>query len=914
MEIILILLTLVVLTLSACLWLVFILKKRNRSASRQDLRKQADWAWEIINTMGQGLVVTDTQARFEFVNPAYARLTGYTPQQLQNLTVFDLTPPQEQNLVDQALEKRQSGLSTTYEKLLLRPDGTTMPVTITGRPRRHKGQIIGSVSVITELTEQKKTEQTLREQKDLLSALHQTSLDLMNRLELDDLLAAIIERAGTLIGTSHGFISLVDSDGKTIRGQVGVGHFAQCAFRSFLPGEGLAGLVWQTGQPIAITDYQSWPGRAETSIMAEARAVLCVPLLTDSKLVGVLGLAYLEEGRTFSSKDLDMLGQFARLAAISLDNARLYTVAQRRLSELTTIQEIARAISSNLGLEGIFETVVRQISLAFGYQMVSIYLLDEEGLKLQAYVGYDRVKSLIGLQEGVSGRAVRLSRAEFVDEALQDPDFVLVAPGTVQCVVIPLKSKGDEVLGTLMVESDGQPILTREDFTLLQLLGDQISVAISNARLFVELDQSQEKYREVLDTVKEVIFQTDQLGRWTFLNAAWQELLGYGVKETLGTFFLDQAQPEDRTANWKVLEDVLAGRTDDYRAELRFVAKDGSVKWLEAFGRAIRSQSALVLGLTGTLVDITHRKRAEEERLYLERKMLEAQKLESLGLLTGGVAHDFNNLLTTILANAELSRMQMSPDDPRGEALEEIEKAALQAADLTHQMLLFAGKGQFVMERRSLNLIIGEISQLVRASIKNKKITLKLNFTEDLPLIEADSNQIRQVVMNLVANAYEAIGDQEGTVSLSTGLLKADEAYLATGRFQPELTPATTGEIGTENFIYLEVRDSGSGMDEEMLLKIFDPFFTTKFTGRGLGLSAVQGIIRAHGATLRIESKIGQGTAFRVLFPVPPLLDDYYCGPEDWAGGWPTDFSDLNLASNGPGEHLASQKAGVSPL
>jgi PAS domain S-box-containing protein len=248
------------------------------------------------------------------------------------------------------------------------------------------------------------------------------------------------------------------------------------------------------------------------------------------------------------------------------------------------------------------------------------------------------------------------------------------------------------------------------------------------------------------------------------------------------------------------------------------------------------------------------------ERKKFEHELQQTQKLESLGLLAGGIAHDFNNLLTGILGNASLAYAEVPANQQVRTYLREIVQAGERAAFLTRQMLAYAGRGRFVTEKIDLGNLIREISTLVRTSIP-KTVQVQMDLAPDLPPIEADPAQIQQVVMNLVINAGEAIGDNSpGTVEIHTSL-RAFNTNQAAEFFGPEQSAAGT-------YIQLEVTDTGVGMDEATRLRIFDPFFTTKFTGRGLGLAAVQGILKGHGGTIRVYSTPGQGTTFLILIPV----------------------------------------------
>ncbi len=312
----------------------------------------------------------------------------------------------------------------------------------------------------------------------------------------------------------------------------------------------------------------------------------------------------------------------------------------------------------------------------------------------------------------------------------------------------------------------------------------------------------------------------------------------------------------------------IAGR--DRRRLIEVLHREGRVRGIDMpfrtkSGREIlglvRAEKIVVDGrecLLAAMVDVTERRRAEEERLALERRVWHAQKLESLGVLAGGIAHDFNNLLVAILGNASLANCGLAQGSPLAGALGDIEAAARRASELCSQLLAYSGRGTFVVAPVDLNQPIEEMVHLIQVSI-SKKVDLHLDLARRALVIEADATQLRQVVLNLVVNASEAIGEATGTIVISTG---TSEAH----------APARGARVADERPLgpcaYLEVRDDGSGMDAETQGRLFDPFFTTKFTGRGLGLSAVLGIVKAHHGAIEVESAPRKGTLFRVLFPL----------------------------------------------
>jgi len=250
---------------------------------------------------------------------------------------------------------------------------------------------------------------------------------------------------------------------------------------------------------------------------------------------------------------------------------------------------------------------------------------------------------------------------------------------------------------------------------------------------------------------------------------------------------------------------------------------------------------------------------AERERA--EAQLRQAQKMEAVGRLTGGIAHDFNNLLTGIMGNAGLARRALSGGrNERAAALiKDVLAASERAADLTRQLLAYAGKGRFVVAPVDLCKLVHEVSSLIRTSL-SKKITLVLDVPDTCPPVEADRVQLQQLIMNLVINGGEAIGEDPGTLTVR---VRTEHFTERRERPRTEGFPIVTGE-----YVRIDVTDTGAGMDEETRRRIFEPFFTTKFLGRGLGLSAALGIVRSHRGAISVRSGEGQGTSFTVLLPV----------------------------------------------
>jgi PAS domain S-box-containing protein len=390
-----------------------------------------------------------------------------------------------------------------------------------------------------------------------------------------------------------------------------------------------------------------------------------------------------------------------------------------------------------------------------------------------------------------------------------------------------------------------------------------------------DLQRSEERFRELFQNIVDPVYISDSKGKILAANEQAYLTLGYSQAELLACSLNELDAVTDSPEK---VSEQLAGFPQERSATFESVhrRKDGSVFPVEVHVGIITfdGQPAIM----GVARDISERKRAEEERLKLEQQILHAQKLESLGVLAGGIAHDFNNILMAIIGNAELALMKINKESPATDNLHRIEQAAARAADLAKQMLAYSGKGKFVIESINLNILLEEMLHMLEVSI-SKKAVLRLNLHQHLPAVEGDITQIRQIVMNLVINASEAIGDKSGVIAISTGCMDCDRSYLKNVWLDENLSDGL--------YVYLEIADSGCGMDRETMTKLFDPFFTTKFTGRGLGMAAVLGIVRGHLGAIKVYSEANRGTTFKILLPASGRPAEIFNGSthtNEWQG------------------------------
>lgn len=376
-----------------------------------------------------------------------------------------------------------------------------------------------------------------------------------------------------------------------------------------------------------------------------------------------------------------------------------------------------------------------------------------------------------------------------------------------------------------------------------------------------------ERIRTLAAVVKqttEIVVVTDPGGVITYVNPAFERISGYTAAEAIGNTPKLVNSGEHKGSYYASMWHVLLGGRP-WHGDFINRNRHGELYYVSQAITPILNEHGGLLGFASVQRDVT------EER-KLQAKIQHGERVQSLGVLAGGIAHDFNNLLTAILGNCTLAIKKIDTVSAAYRHLQAIEQASHSAADLCRQMLAYSGKGMFVVKPVNLSVLVYEMGKLLQVSIE-KSVTVRYDLCDTLPLIDADIAQMQQMLLNLITNASEAIGQKHGVVTIATGVISADEDYLN--------GCISDGAVDPGEYVFIEVSDTGCGMDADTQKRIFDPFFTTKFSGRGLGMSAMLGIVRGHKGALRIYSEAGKGTSIKIVFPfsheqdVPPSeLDD----------------------------------------
>ncbi len=549
----------------------------------------------------------------------------------------------------------------------------------------------------------------------------------------------------------------------------------------------------------------------------------------------------------------------------------------RRFDQLNAIYELSDKVIRALSLDEMYETALQTVTKTTGIQRCSLLLFDEQGeMQFQAWRGISQ-----RYREAVAGHT------PWTPEDI-DPDPIVIPDVNAEAdlrglleVFLAERIRGlafvpllfDSVVkGKLMLYRSEVDGFSGPELQMVQTIGNQIVAAVVRRRDEMALRRSEMLFRAVIEQSGEGIGMARLDGSLTLANAHFCMISGYD-EETLLTMNARELLAPDEEMT--LFNKVRRGESGVRRARLQ--RSDGTL-----FMTEVRAYPVVLEGeklVLAMVRDITDQIAAEAEWQQLEAQVQHTQKLESLGILAGGVAHDFNNLLTGILGNAGLAEMELDASSSALPCIRNIEQSSMRAAELCRQLLAYSGRGKFVVRSADMNEEVREMAHLLETSI-SKKAGLKLELTPDLPLIKADTTQLHQVIMNLIINASDAIGDDAGEIVVTTGVAAVDEEFLQNAYLDEAQVHG--------DYLCLEVADTGCGMDEETRSRLFDPFFTTKFAGRGLGLAAVLGIVRGHDGIVVIDSELGIGTTFKVLFPCAEeggkQADPKEAEAEPWSG------------------------------
>jgi len=727
---------------------------------------------------------------------------------------------------------------------------------------------------------------------------------LSERLDPDVVGLRIAENLSALLGGRSSVVYRLDPNSTTLMAlAVAQGANPAAGWRAVHePGAGAIGLAIRERRTISTPDVLG-DSRIEISPalrthLAEGqdRAVLAVPLLTQDRLIGVLAVRNVT-GSVFDSRAVQLAEALADQAALTLEHARLFAEEERRRREAEVLADLARTIGATLDLETVLRRVTeaaQELCRSDG-AVIGLRMPDSDAVLLRYWTGpwYEELGDapVVEPGKGLGGCVLVERRPMRTTDYLVDPRVSRHYRERIRRVGIHAEMAvpvliDDRLEGLLYVDNRSSRAFSDQDEAILVRLAAQAALAIRNAQLFADeqlargtaerlvraLRESQERFQFVARATNDAVWDWDLVSDALWWNEGVNTIFGYTPEQVApdASWWYENIHPEDRD---RVVTDVHAAidrGAESWSAEYRYRKADGSYADVFDRGYVLHDGEGKPIRMIGAMMDVTQRKQLESE-------LRQAQKMEAVGRLAGGVAHDFNNLLTIIIGRSALLMGRLKADDASRKSVELIQKTAARAASLTGQLLAFSRKQVLQRKVLDLNAAVGEMSDMLRRLI-GEDIDLLLTLGPTAGRVNADPGQLEQALLNLAVNARDAM-PHGGTLGVET-----DRVVL--GPAPPDRPEA----LPPGPYAVLRVMDTGVGMDAATQTHIFEPFFTTKGPGKGtgLGLSMVHGVVRQHGGAIQVRSVVGGGTTFEIYLPQvgaaapAPTADD--AGPRPATG------------------------------
>ena len=706
---------------------------------------------------------------------------------------------------------------------------------------------------------------------------------LSERLDPDVVGERIAESLRSLLGGGSAVVYRLDDDSANLLAMA-VAHGPAGRSTGWRPvrevGSGAVGLAMRERRTITSPDVladerMDIPPALRTHMEARGdRAILAVPLLTQDRLIGVLAVRT-ATGTLFDTRAVQLAEALADQAAITLEHARLFAEEERRRREAEVLADLARTIGAAPELATVLQHVAeaaQELCRSDG-AMIGLRMPDSPVVLLHYWTApwyTDMARVRVEPGKGLGGIALDEGRPARTNHYLQDPrisrDYAeqIATLGITAKMVVPILID-DRIEGLLYVDNRSPRAFTDQHESVLVRLAAQAAIAIRNAqileaeqiargtaeRLVRALRESQDRFQFVARATNDAVWDWDLVSHGLWWNEGVSILFGY-PPEQVGpdiTWWYETIHPDDRERVKSDINAAVERGAESWSAEYRYRRANGSYAHVFDRGYVLHDGDGRPTRMIGAIMDITH-------RFELEEELRQAQKMEAVGRLAGGVAHDFNNLLTIITGRTHLVLGKLKADDPVRRSVEVIQKTADRAAGLTRQLLAFSRKQVLQRSVLDLNAMVADVSTMLRRLI-GEDVDLLVTPGPRAGRVNADRAQLEQALMNLAVNARDAMPGG-GTLGLETDHVRLEAA-----------PPDRPDALPPGPYAVLRVMDTGTGMDAATQARIFEPFFTTKEAGKGtgLGLSMVHGIVRQHGGAIHVRSVMGGGTTFEIYLP-----------------------------------------------
>ncbi len=768
-------------------------------------------------------------------NSKFLELLGYTQEEVSNLLIYDFIAHDRESIDNYIDVILKTGAKDIGHRRWRRKDGTLLDMLVTATCIRQHGEDLISVVAI-DITELKRTEEALRESELRHSVFIQQS------------------SVGIYCFEHKQPIPVNLPEDEQIEQIFQFSYLAECndAFAKMYGARSADELIGRlVGEFLDRSDPQNVQ-------------MLRNFIRSGYRITNAVSREFDLEGkvRYFLNNFVGIIenGFFLRTWGTQHDiteQKRAEEALQREAMLNASLVEVTKAINQTLDLNSLLDLIMEKVLELTNSWHGGLFLFDEkEGvLRLQASRGIapEIAQSLtFKIGESIAGWVAETGQGVLIHDVENHPRFKKIPQPErfSSMITVPLIVRG-KVFGTLGIDRlEGEEPLTETEFRIAQSFAELASLAIQNSQLFEEVKTRKEYLETILESSQDLIFTVKKDGTFGYANKRLKEILGYQFEEIQGRHFLEFIPPHLHQFMMKKWEELQQGIGGVYDTQV--IKADGSIADCRVSHSKLTGRDEYLC----ILRDITELKRAEEEKRKLQEHLFQIQKMESIGTLASGIAHDFNNILGIIMGQAFLIEYFKNDPNKIASGLEAIKKATQRGAALVNQILTFARKTEFRFQTVQINDLISEVVKLMHETFP-KTIVVSTDLQSDLPVIWADATQIHQVLLNLCVNARDAM-PSGGTISITTRLVSGESL----SKKYPRAT--------AQNYIELQVRDTGVGMDSKTLERIFEPFFTTKAPGKGtgLGLSVALGIVEGHNGIIDVESQPGKGTTFFVYLPV----------------------------------------------
>jgi PAS domain S-box-containing protein len=855
------------------------------------LRQHDSRYQEIFEHSPIGIFRTTIDGRVVIANPAILRMLRYdSMEELRNISVETTTyhPDHPRDEFIRIMDEKNE--INGYETKWVRKDGTILHVKESARTvRSDKGEIIYFDGTVEDISEQKEAEIRLARRLKVDRALAEISTIFLNITGggIEAALTSAIGRLCTLEDLDRGSIFLFDENAKSAdavcewagKGVApNIGRFKELPSSEFkwLQGKLLSKQIINIPRvadlpPDAAAEKKSFEA-------AGVRSVLLVPLISGAKVMGCLGVDSVRREISWDENHITMFRLLSEICASALNRRKTEQDMNYRISYENVVARMSSRFANILPmgdeLDEALVAALEDIGMFCGVDRVCIMMYSKDCRKLEEVQQWCRYfsddiepKCKRFILDGTSQLGHMLQyKSHLTVESMRDSLILSDSEkryfsgcGIESLILVPW-SRSDGAKGCIgMFTPLTGRIWSDDEVRLLRIAGEMAGTAVDKEIGYEKIESGRRLLQALMDGMPDRIYFKDRDCRLILASNALARAHGFhSGEELIGKTDWDLfTRPHAEQAFHDDNEVIQTGRPVIGKEEME-TWKDGKEGWVSTTKLPLFDDKGKIIGLMGISRDITAIRQAQAEKKLLECQVMQSQKMESLGVMCGGIAHDFNNFLMGILGNTGLALMDLERTSPAWKHVKQIEEVTLKAAELTSQLLAYSGKSEFAMQSLNVTDLVREMVNLLKISIP-RNIRIVYNLIDGILAVNGDPVQIRQVLMNLVINASEAIGKNKGTITIGSGLLTCGQDFFKRCVIRENMKPG--------DYVAISVRDTGCGMTEKVANRIFDPFYTTKESGHGLGTAVVHGVVKAHGGNIMLTTVEGKGTEFLILLP-----------------------------------------------